>query len=78
MLIAAKKAGTHAVLFTSSIFCLYVRLMKPKVAGSNPDSVTGIFQCHNPSGRAMVLGVIQPVTEMGTRNVVWRVKAAGA
>jgi len=45
--------------------------MKPKVAGSNPDGVTGIFQCHNSSGRAMVLGATQPVTEMSTRNVVW-------
>jgi len=52
--------------------------MKPTVAGSNPDSVTGIFQCHNPSGRAMVLEAAQPVTEMGTRNVVWGVKEAGA
>jgi hypothetical protein len=35
-----------------------------KVAGSIPDCVTGIFHWHNPSGRVMVLGLTQPLTEM--------------
>lgn len=48
------------------------------MAGSNSDGVTGIFQCHNPSGRAMVLGATQPVTVISTRNVVWEVKKAGS
>ena len=42
-----------------------------KVAGSIPDGVTGIFHCHNPSGRTMALGSTQPLTEMSTRNVSW-------
>jgi hypothetical protein len=33
---------------------------------------------HNPSGRTMALGLIQPLTEMSTRNNSWRIKAAGA
>ena len=38
----------------------------------------GIFHWHNPSGRAMALELIQPLTEMSTMNVSWGVKAAGA
>ena len=32
----------------------------------------------NPSGRTMALGSTQPLTEMSTRNISWRVNAAGA
>ena len=32
----------------------------------------------NPSGCTMGLGSSQPLTEMSTRNISWRVKAAGA
>ena len=49
-----------------------------KVAGSIPDGVIGIFHWHNPSGRIMVLGLTQPLTEMSTRNISWEVKVAGA
>ena len=49
-----------------------------KVAGSIPDDVIGIFHWHNPSGGTMALGLTQPLTEMSTRNISWRVKAAGA
>ena len=35
------------------------------------------FQGHNPSGRTMALGVTQLLTEMSTKNISWRVKAAG-
>ena len=42
-----------------------------KVAGSIPDGVIGIFDWHNPSGRTMALGLTQPLTEMGTRNISW-------
>ena len=38
-------------------------------AGSIPNGVIGIFQWHNPSGRAMALGSTQPLTEMSTRCV---------
>jgi hypothetical protein len=38
-----------------------------KVAGSIPNSVSGIFYLHNPS-----------LTEMSTRNISWGVKVAGA
>jgi hypothetical protein len=41
-----------------------------KVAGSIPDGV-GIFHWHNPSGRTVVLGSTQPLTEMSTRNISW-------
>ena len=36
------------------------------------------FSFHNPSGRTMVLGSTQPLTEMSTRNISWGVKAPGA
>jgi hypothetical protein len=49
-----------------------------KVAGSIPDYVTGIFHCHNPSGRTMALGLTQPLTGMSTTNISWGVKADGA
>ena len=42
-----------------------------KVAGSIPDSVIGIFHGQIPSGRTMALGLIQPLTEMCTRNISW-------
>jgi hypothetical protein len=42
-----------------------------KVAGSIPDSVTGIFHWHNPSGRTMALGLTQLLTELSTRNNSW-------
>jgi hypothetical protein len=49
-----------------------------KVAGSIPDGVIGIFQCHNPSDRTMALGSTQSLSEMSTRSISWGVKAAGA
>jgi hypothetical protein len=49
-----------------------------KVAGSIPDGVIGIFHWFNPSGRAVVLGSTQPLTELSARNISWRLKAAGA
>jgi hypothetical protein len=39
-----------------------------KFAGSIPDGITGIFHWHNPSGRTMVLGLTQPLTDMSSRN----------
>ena len=40
--------------------------------------MNGIFHWHKPSGHTMALGLTQPLTEMSTRNISWRVKAAGA
>jgi hypothetical protein len=48
------------------------------VAGSIPDGAIGIFHWHKPSSRTMALESTQPITEMSTRNISWRVKAAGA
>ena len=48
-----------------------------KVAVSFPDGVTEIFLLHNPSDPTMALTLIQPLTEMSTRNIPWRVNAAG-
>ena len=41
------------------------------IAGSIPDGVTGIFHCHNPSGRTVAFGSTQLLTEMSTRNISW-------
>jgi len=43
-----------------------------------PEGVIGIFYWHSPSGHTMALGSSHPLTEMSTRNISWRVKAAGA
>jgi len=40
-----------------------------KVVGSIPDYVIGIFHWHNSCGRTMTLGLIQPLTEISTRNI---------
>jgi hypothetical protein len=53
-------------------------LRSPKVAGAIPDYVIGIFHWHNPSGRAMALGSTQLLTEMSTKDISCKVKAAGA
>ena len=42
-----------------------------KVMSSIPDGFIEIFHWHNPSGRAMSLGLTQPLTEMSTRNISW-------
>jgi hypothetical protein len=44
---------------------------QPEVAGSIPNGIIGISQCHNTSGRTMALESTQPLTEMSTRNISW-------
>jgi hypothetical protein len=41
------------------------------VGGSIPEGVIGIYHLHNPSGRTMALGLIQPLTEINTGNISW-------
>jgi hypothetical protein len=48
---------------------------KPEGRGFDSDGVIGIFYS---SGRAMALGLTQPLIEMSTRNISPGVKAAGA
>jgi len=47
-----------------------------KFEGSISYGVIAIFQWHNPSGRTMVVGSTQPLTETSTTNISWGVKAA--
>jgi hypothetical protein len=42
-----------------------------KVALLILDGVTVIFHWHNSSGRNMLLGLTQPLTEMSTRDISW-------
>jgi len=49
-----------------------------KVAGSIPDYIIRIFHGNNPPGRIMALELTQPLTEISTKNISWRVKAVGA
>jgi len=49
-----------------------------EVAVSIPSGVNGIFHWNNPSGRTMVLGSNQGLTEMSTRNISRGVKAVSA
>jgi hypothetical protein len=44
---------------------------KPEGRGFFLYGVTGFFHWHNPSGRTMVLGFTQPLTEMSTRGISW-------
>jgi hypothetical protein len=55
-----------------------VNATKWKVADSISDGVIRIFHGHNSSGRTISLQSTHPLTEIGTRNISWRVKAAGA
>jgi hypothetical protein len=41
---------------------------KRKVAGPIPDYITEIVYRHNSSGRSVVMGSTQPVTEMSKRG----------
>jgi hypothetical protein len=49
-----------------------------KVVVSVPGGVIGIFHGHNPSGRTVVVWSTHRLTKKSTRNVSWRIKAAGA
>jgi len=49
--------------------CSYHCVTSPKVAGSIPDGVIGIFHWHIPSGRTMKLESTQPLTEMSTGKI---------
>jgi hypothetical protein len=48
-----------------------------RVAGSSPDEMN-IFNLPNPSSRTMALGSIQPLTEMSSRNLPGKKRAADA
>ena len=54
-----------------NMWCSWLRhcATSRKVSVSILDYVFGIFHCHNPCGRTMALGSIQPLTEMSTRNI---------
>jgi hypothetical protein len=59
--------GSYCSLMGHSVAQLVEALCyKPKVTGSIPDGVTGIF-IDNPSSCTMALGLTQPLTEMSTR-----------
>jgi len=49
-----------------------------KVEGSTSDYVIGIFHSHNPSGRTVVLGLTQSLTEIRTSKISWGLKEVGA
>jgi hypothetical protein len=55
----------------NAFFKIGVKCTNRKVAGLITVGVIGIIHLHNPSGRTMVLGSTQPLTEMRTRNICW-------
>jgi UDP-N-acetylglucosamine:LPS N-acetylglucosamine transferase len=59
-------------------FRIVVTVVMCSWSGRPAEGVTGIFHWHNPSGCTMALGLIQPLTEMSTRNIYCGVKATGA
>jgi hypothetical protein len=46
-------------------------LYKSEGCGFNSQWCNGICHWHNPSGHTMAMGLIQPPTEMSTRNISW-------
>jgi hypothetical protein len=58
--------------------CLKHCAARWKIAVSISDGVNGIFYLHNYFGHTMAIGSTQTLTDMSTRNISWRVKAAGA
>jgi hypothetical protein len=63
-----KSLGMHPV-------CSDVALQTREEAGSIPDDVIRSFDIHNSSDRTMVLGSIQPLTEMSTKSIFTGVKS---
>jgi hypothetical protein len=60
---------SYCYVYVFLLLCIYkLYATSPKVAGSIPDDVTGIFHWHNPSGRTMTLGLTQSLREMSTTN----------
>jgi hypothetical protein len=61
----------YAVLFTRHALAQLFEALyyKPKVVGSIPHGVIGIFNLHNPSGHTVALGLTQPLTKM--RGITW-------
>ena len=51
---------------------------EPECRGFDSGCCHWNFSLTQSSGRNMALGLTQPLTEMSTRNISWRVKAAGA
>jgi hypothetical protein len=76
--VVPKKRGTFILLGHAVAALSWGTVTNLEVADSIPDGVTGIFHWLNPSGRIRVLGLIQPLTEMSTRNIFWGVQATGA
>jgi hypothetical protein len=58
-------SSTDTLTFVWSRHCATNR----KVAGSIPDEVIGFFSWPNPSSHTMALGLTQPLTEVGIRNL---------
>jgi hypothetical protein len=63
----------RSALYCNYFECSWLRhcATNRKVAGLIPDGVIGIFHWHNPSSCSMALGLIQPLTELSTRNISW-------
>jgi hypothetical protein len=51
---------------------------KPQSCGFHPDEVIVIFHWLTLSGHIIALRLTQPLTNMGTRNIDWGIKAMGA
>jgi hypothetical protein len=49
--------------------CLRCGVTSPKVVGSIPDGIIGIFHLHDPFGGNMTLGSTHALTESCTRNI---------
>jgi hypothetical protein len=62
-------ASVHSFKFMPCVFLVTESCAASrKVAGSSPDEVD-FLHLPNPSGRTMVLGSTEPLTEMRTRNL---------
>jgi hypothetical protein len=72
---SADTCGVLEVIASSSgievVIWLRYCATSPKVAGSIPDGVIGVFHWHILSGLTMALRSTQPPTEMSARNISW-------
>jgi len=73
-------------IYTQPPLFIYVKIFTSAEARSLRHCATsrkvaesiGIFHWNNPSGRTLAVVSTQPLTEMSTKNISWRVNAAGA
>jgi hypothetical protein len=66
------------ITYTNSVAVDGDTVLKDGKSRVHSNGVTGIFDRHYPSDRAMALELTKLITEVSTRNVSWGIKAVSA